>query len=104
MSKLFYFDFRLVILATTIAIDSVCYGRLIITPWEFLKVNVINEIGSFYGSLPFYWYFTVGLPTILGVHVLPFSWSAIKIIQNRAIKPNHMALLSSILFTLVIYR
>ncbi|KAF4525272.1 hypothetical protein B566_EDAN009355 [Ephemera danica] len=53
-------------------LDSFFYGYLVFTPWNFLKFNVFESVGSFYGSQPFYWYLTIGLPCILGLQTVPF--------------------------------
>lgn len=39
---------------TAVAIDSYAHGSFILTPVEFLKLNVLEGIGSFYGTHPWY--------------------------------------------------
>ncbi|KAH8397408.1 hypothetical protein KR222_002737 [Zaprionus bogoriensis] len=62
----------LLVAGAGIAIDTYWYGELIVTPWQFLKYNLLHNIGSFYGSHPWHWYLTAGLPTVLGINTLPF--------------------------------
>lgn len=47
-----YLPIGIVVGGFAVAIDYFAHGSLIFTPIEFLKVNVFNEIGSFYGSSP----------------------------------------------------
>ncbi|EMP38967.1 GPI mannosyltransferase 3 [Chelonia mydas] len=46
-------------------------SRWILVQLKFLKFNVLQNLGTFYGSHPWHWYLTQGLPVILGTH-LPF--------------------------------
>jgi len=71
---LFVLSFFLVGLLITLALttfDSFMYGSLTFTPWNFLHFNVIKNISGFYGVHPFYWYFTSGVPIVLGVFTIP---------------------------------
>ncbi|CAG9571634.1 unnamed protein product [Danaus chrysippus] len=65
-----------------VSLDSYLYGRLIITPWEFFKFNVLSGVASFYGEHPWHWYISQGLPAILGINVLPVVWALYKIISR----------------------
>ncbi|XP_017864281.1 PREDICTED: GPI mannosyltransferase 3 isoform X1 [Drosophila arizonae] len=85
-----------------IAIDTYWHGQLIVTPWEFLKYNILHNIGSFYGSHPWYWYFTVGLPTVLGINTLPFIYGIMETVRKGDRHPVSKQLLISILVTLVV--
>ena len=53
------------------ALDSVCYGRPVFIQWNFLRFNFLSDLGSFYGANPWYWYFTAGLPMLLGTSAIP---------------------------------
>lgn len=86
-----------------VAIDSYVYGRFIVTPYEFFKLNVLENVGGFYGTQPWYWYFVIGLPTVLGVYTLPFLIAVLQTLQNRDKYPDRYNLLVVILFTLVVY-
>ncbi|XP_005052034.1 PREDICTED: GPI mannosyltransferase 3 isoform X2 [Ficedula albicollis] len=64
---------------------------------NFLKFNVLQNLGTFYGSHPWHWYFTQGLPVILGPH-LPFF------IHGCALAPRryHIFLLP-VIWTVLVY-
>jgi phosphatidylinositol glycan class B len=98
-----YIPIGLIVGSVAIGIDSYAHGSLLITPWEFLKVNVINEIGSFYGVHSWNWYFIIGLPTALGVTLLPFLMACFKTLKERKVYPIQSLFLVSIFLTLVVY-
>ncbi|KAF8744378.1 Alg9-like mannosyltransferase family, partial [Rhizoctonia solani] len=59
--------------ASAIAIiDTLYYGALTFTPFSFLKTNLVSGVASFYGVNTFHYYFTQGLPIVLGPS-LPFT-------------------------------
>ncbi|GFS74362.1 GPI mannosyltransferase 3 [Nephila pilipes] len=66
------FLFRCVILATLMSCDKYFYGDWVFTPYNFFLFNWRNDIGAFYGQHNFLWYFTTGLPVVLGIHFIPF--------------------------------
>ena len=45
-------------------IDRWVYGEWVVVPWEFVKTNIIKDVGSYYGTHPFHWYFSSALPTV----------------------------------------
>lgn len=52
------------------------YGKFIIPHLNFIYINVIENVSSFYGHEPWHWYISSGLPTVLGplVLLIPFSF------------------------------
>jgi phosphatidylinositol glycan class B len=50
--------------ACTVAIDSFFYGRWTVTPLNFVLFNLASS--SHYGTHPWHWYFSSGLPTLAG--------------------------------------
>eukprot|EP00092_Neocalanus_flemingeri_P000778 GFUD01000828.1.p1 GENE.GFUD01000828.1~~GFUD01000828.1.p1 ORF type:complete len:481 (-),score=176.20 GFUD01000828.1:11-1453(-) len=52
-------------------IDSLFYGRWTLTPLNFFQVNILHNLGQFYGTHPPYWYLTHALLPILGPLLLP---------------------------------
>ncbi|KAM7358789.1 phosphatidylinositol glycan anchor biosynthesis class B isoform 1-T1 [Cochliomyia hominivorax] len=90
----------LIVGAICVGIDSWMHGQLLITPYEFLKYNIFHNIGSFYGSHPWYWYFTVGLPTVLGINFLPFLFGVMETIRHSEVYPVRKYLLITILLSL----
>ncbi|KAH8366219.1 hypothetical protein KR093_010340 [Drosophila rubida] len=92
----------LLVAAAGIAIDTYWHGQLIVTPWEFLKYNIFNNIGSFYGSHPWHWYFSTGLPTVLGINTLPFVFGLVQTVRKSEKFPISKQLLITILVTLLV--
>ena len=60
-----------IIFALCIGIDSLWFGEYTITPFNFLKINVLDNIAVFYGRNGFFgWYLTQGLPISCGFSFL----------------------------------
>ncbi|ORY26369.1 hypothetical protein LY90DRAFT_427076 [Neocallimastix californiae] len=51
-------------LIITIGIDKLYFNEWVISPWNFVKFNIIENISIFYGYNSWYWYFSIGLPFI----------------------------------------
>ncbi|XP_044258061.1 GPI mannosyltransferase 3 [Tribolium madens] len=98
-----YIPIALIVLAASTLLDSLSHGSFIVTPYEFLKFNIFQDVGSYYGSQPWFWYLSAGFPAILGIHFLPFVMATLVIIKNRSIHPNELALLGTIVFSLGVY-
>ena len=47
-------------------IDSIFYGKITLTPLNFFQVNIVHNLGSFYGTNPHTWYLSHALLPILG--------------------------------------
>lgn len=105
ISSIFFFGVlcRLLVGAAAVGIDTYVHGSFILTPVEFLKVNLIENIGTFYGSHPWYWYFTIGLPTTMGITFVPFMFAVAQTLRLPKVYPERFILLVSVLFTLVVY-
>lgn len=89
--------------AVLAALDSYFHGSFIVTPYEFFKVNVLENIGSFYGTHPWYWYLNTGLPAVLGIGIVPFFLSVFTAIQSWDFSKTRQVLLTSIIFTISVY-
>ncbi|XP_077293205.1 phosphatidylinositol glycan anchor biosynthesis class B [Arctopsyche grandis] len=100
---LYYIPIGLSIFGLSTMIDTYLHGGLIITPWEFFKVNYVNDIGSHYGSQPWYWYFAIGFPAVLGINLIPFLCGSIEAAKNRDVFNKQRFLLFVITFVLAIY-
>nr|XP_034836369.1 GPI mannosyltransferase 3 [Maniola hyperantus] len=85
-----YLPIVLVSSAALVALDSYCYGTFIVTPWEFFRFNVLQDVSSFYGKHPWHWYVTQGLPAVLGVNVVPVVWAVVAALRRP--KENRIAL------------
>jgi len=46
-------------------LDKAFYGRWVIVPWEFFKFNLLQGGSAQYGSHPWHWNVTQGLPAVL---------------------------------------
>lgn len=86
-----------------VALDSYAHGTFIVTPVEFIKANVVENVGSFYGEHPWHWNVTVGLPTILGPITIPFVLAIIQTIRHREDYRDRLNLLIAIVFSLFVY-
>src|ERR1044072_1367715 len=67
-----------------ILIDHTFYGEMVFVPVKFFHVNVIQSISLFYGSHPWHWYLSQGIPFITTTF-LPFILKGIYdlIIRNH---------------------
>ncbi|ODQ54917.1 hypothetical protein SAICODRAFT_64193 [Saitoella complicata NRRL Y-17804] len=52
--------------------DSLYYQRPVFTPFNFLQFNLVEGLSGFYGSSPWHYYLTQGLPLLLTAF-LPFT-------------------------------
>lgn len=59
-----------IVLGIMMAIDYTFYRRWILTPYRFLEFNVIKNVSQFYGVYPWWWFFAVGFPVMVGPHLL----------------------------------
>uniref|UniRef100_A0A1B0GNQ9 Mannosyltransferase n=1 Tax=Phlebotomus papatasi TaxID=29031 RepID=A0A1B0GNQ9_PHLPP len=99
-----YLPIGAVVAALGVGVDFLGHGSLIFTPLRFFRLNVLQDIGSFYGSQPWYWYFLTGFPAVLGVGLVPFALSVLDTFRNPS-PANHRRkiLLVSIATTLVVF-
>lgn len=56
----------------SLTLDSLFYGRITLTPLNFLRVNVFNDLATFYGSNDWHFYLSQGLPA-LTFTLLPYT-------------------------------
>ena len=52
-------------------LDSMFYGFWTLTPFNFFQVNILHNLGQFYGTHPPFWYLTHALLPILGPILVP---------------------------------
>ncbi|KAK2539519.1 Pigb [Columba livia] len=87
----------LVTVGTSLIIDRVFFGEWVLVQLNFLKFNVLQNLGTRYGSHPWHWYFTQGLPVILGTH-LPFF------VHGCVLAPKRYRLfLVAVIWTVLVY-
>ena len=66
------------LLVLVLGLDYYFYKKLVLTHWNFLKFNVLENMSKFYGSHPFYWYFSEGLPVVFNFSLAFIFIGAIK--------------------------
>lgn len=86
-----------VTLTLSLIIDRIFFGQWTLVQYNFLKFNVLQNLGTFYGSHPWHWYFSQGFPAVLGTH-LPFFIHGCFLAPKR-----YRILLVTVLWTLLIY-
>ncbi|XP_033921768.1 GPI mannosyltransferase 3 isoform X2 [Melopsittacus undulatus] len=87
----------LVTIGASLIIDRVFFGEWVLVQLNFLKFNVLQNFGTFYGSHPWHWYFTQGLPVILGTH-LPFFIHGCVLAPKR-----YRIFLMAVIWTVLVY-
>ncbi|GAB1294428.1 GPI mannosyltransferase 3 [Apodemus speciosus] len=81
----------------SLIIDRIFFGQWTLVQFNFLRFNVLQNLGTFYGSHPWHWYFSQGFPVVLGTH-LPFF------IHGCFLAPRRLhILLLAVLWTLLVY-
>ena len=63
-------------------VDGHCYGSFFVpVSWNFFKLNISEDVSSFYGRHPFHWYLSNALPLYVGVFIWEFVngfWAALR--------------------------
>ncbi|XP_075981867.1 phosphatidylinositol glycan anchor biosynthesis class B [Anticarsia gemmatalis] len=98
-----YVPISLIVGGALVGLDSYYYGRLIITPWEFFRFNVLHDIASFYGQHPWHWYLTQGLPAVLGINLVPVLWAIYNILRRPKENKNGLLLLAAVASHVAVY-
>ncbi|KAJ2945135.1 hypothetical protein O0L34_g9196 [Tuta absoluta] len=86
-----------------VALDSYFHGSLVVTPWEFFRANVLQDIASFYGTHPWHWYLTQGLPAVLGINLVPLVWAAATVLRRPKENKTGVLLLAASAAHLALY-
>lgn len=66
-------------------LDSVAYGKLTFTAWNFIRFNVLEGGSSHFGSHPWHWFISQGLPAVLTIHLIPIFWGMLIAVRKRSI-------------------
>lgn len=88
---------------SSILLDSYYYGMLVISPWEFFRVNVLYKIGDLYGTQHLLWYIICGLPVLLGCYYIIFLLCIFQIMKHPSIFHRQAVMLIVIGWTLGVY-
>jgi phosphatidylinositol glycan class B len=91
----------LVVAGAATMLDTYFYGKITFTPLGFLQANIMNDIGVFYGTHPLHWYINVGIPVVLGCHLVPFLLGAFKALTCDRINVEKI-LLFAVIWTVAI--
>ena len=61
-------------IGVALGVDSWMYGRgdWVCVPWNFVRFNVGSGVSEFYGTHPWHWYVSAGVPTLLGPWIVPY--------------------------------
>ena len=59
-------------LFSSLLLDSLFYKEWTFTAWNFVKMNIGSDIASFYGTHPWHWYLSQGIPVIM-LSFTPFA-------------------------------
>ncbi|XP_045142382.1 GPI mannosyltransferase 3 isoform X1 [Echinops telfairi] len=86
-----------VTLGFSLVIDRIFIGQWTLVQFNFLQFNVLQNLGAFYGSHPWHWYFSQGFPVVVGTH-LPFFIHGCFLAPKR-----YRVLLVTILWTVLVY-
>ncbi|CAB4434386.1 unnamed protein product [Rhizophagus irregularis] len=78
----------IIAISTIVLVDYTFYGEIVFVPINFLYVNVIQSISLFYGSHPWHWYLSQGIPFITTT-LLPFILKGIYDIYNDKKFPSY---------------
>ncbi|KAL8197035.1 UNVERIFIED_CONTAM: hypothetical protein K2H54_007338 [Gekko kuhli] len=87
----------LVAFGGSLVVDRLFFGKWVVVQLNFLKFNVLHNLAAFYGSHPWHWYLSQGLPVVLGPH-LPFFIHGCFWAPER-----HRVFLAVVLWTVAVY-
>ncbi|KAL1457718.1 hypothetical protein WDU94_007915 [Cyamophila willieti] len=84
-----------------ILLDSWFHGGFLLTPWNFLRLNILSGVSGHYSTHPWHWYITAGIPSVLGTMSLPFYVYGVKAMVRG--KCHHSALCGALVWSLLVY-
>ncbi|VDK86960.1 unnamed protein product, partial [Onchocerca ochengi] len=73
------------VLFLVIVLDSIAYGKLTFTAWNFIRFNVLEGGSDHFGSHPWHWFISQGLLAVLTVHLVPIFWGMVVAVRNRSV-------------------
>ncbi|XP_050525258.1 GPI mannosyltransferase 3 [Daktulosphaira vitifoliae] len=98
-----YISTGLVLIILSLLIDSYFHGSIVFTQWNFLLFNVIKKVNEHYSTEHWSWYFTCGLPPILGPIFILFVFVIFKKIIYYNFTSIHNKLFITIMWSLFIF-
>ncbi|XP_078037655.1 phosphatidylinositol glycan anchor biosynthesis class B [Augochlora pura] len=98
-----YSAITIICCTSSILLDSFFYNTLVVSPWEFFRVNVLYKIGDFYGTNHLLWYIFCGLPILLGLYYIVFLLCIWQIMKHPACFHRQTVMLFTIGWTILVY-
>ncbi|XP_060527304.1 GPI mannosyltransferase 3 [Cylas formicarius] len=98
-----YIPIGVFVVMLVVLIDSLAHGSFIVSPYNFFKINIFQNIASNYGEQPWHWYLSCGIPAILGIQILPFAMAVSVVIKNRHSHINELVMLVTIVFSVFVF-
>ncbi|KAI0672934.1 glycosyltransferase family 22 protein [Trametes maxima] len=89
------------VILTTITLDSLFYGELTLTPFNFLRTNA-SSVSLFYGRSPWHYYLSQAVP-ILATTTLPWVVHGAYIVAGPAAPAPFKVLLGAMIWTILVY-
>ncbi|XP_015275230.1 PREDICTED: GPI mannosyltransferase 3 [Gekko japonicus] len=87
----------LIALGGSLVMDRLFFGKWVVVQLNFLKFNVLHNLAAFYGSHPWHWYLSQGLPVVLGPHLPFFVHGCLQAPKG------HRIFLAVVLWTVAVY-
>lgn len=81
----------------TVGLDTWYFGHLVVVPWRFAHFNVLSGLAAHYGTLPWHWYLTQGMPATFTTHLIPFVLAAV------CYPTRHKELLCVCIWSVIVY-
>jgi phosphatidylinositol glycan class B len=72
----------LCLVALQVSADSLYFGSLTFTTWNFVQFNLFQGLSAFYGTHPWHWYLHEGLAVVL-MFVVPWFWTGAGLLVRR---------------------
>ena len=79
-------------LAANAVVDRIGYGTWTLTLLEFARFNVLENLSVFYGTHPWHWYWTQGLPVVATTLLVP---ATVGVVVTAAPAVRHLAALAA---------
>nr|XP_054754334.1 GPI mannosyltransferase 3-like [Lytechinus pictus] len=87
----------LVTISASLLLDRLFYGNFVFVQKNFMEFNFLHDLGAFYGTHPWHWYFSQGFPVVIATHIPSFLLGA-----KIGYKKNSL-LLWAVFWTMCIY-
>lgn len=91
------------ILSFCVAMDSIYYGEFTFTAWNFLKVNLYEDLAKYFGTDPSYYYFFAFLPVWFTVAYPVVMFSMYVYLKDSLRKQENPYMLYLTLFYLFVF-